>query len=92
MLSPVSGAQRTEEPRDRLTRLCDVMTTALEAAPEYRDGDKAVIMLNDGSAGGIVLYGYDNDHAALADLLMHLKAIFEANGTPLMIMPLGRDG
>jgi hypothetical protein len=87
----VSNARRTEgQPHDRLTRLCDAMTAALEADPEYREGDKAVIMLDDGSRGGIVLHGYDSDTDAMADLIMHLKAIFEANGKTLMIVPLGR--
>jgi hypothetical protein len=87
----VSNAKRTEgQAHDRLTRLCDRITDALEADPEYRDGDKAVIMLDDGQRGGIVLHGYDSDADAMVDLLTHLKAIFEANGKTLMLMPLGR--
>lgn len=83
--------RRTEgQPHDRLTRLCDAMTSALEADPEHRESDKAIIMLDDGRKGGIVLHGYDSDTDAMADLLTHLRAIFEANGKTLMIAPLGR--
>jgi hypothetical protein len=78
-------------PVDRLTRLCGAMTEALEAADGYRDGDKAVVMLSDGERGGIGLHGYGDDTAALVDLIIHLQAIFEANGKKLVIMPLGRD-
>ena len=66
------------------------MTQAMENHPEYQGKDKAVIMLDDGTRGGIVLSGYESDVDAMADLLMHLKAIFEANGKTLIIAPLGR--
>jgi hypothetical protein len=49
-------------------------------------------MLNDGERGGVVMHGYDDDTAAMVGLIVHLKAIFEANGKTLMVMPLGRDG
>ena len=77
-------ARRTEgRPHDRLTRLAAAMTDALETDPEYQDGDKAIVMLDDGTRGGIVLHGYDDDVQAMTDLLCHLKAIFEANGKRL---------
>lgn len=81
-----------DQPHDRLTRLCDAMIAALEADAEHRDGDKAVIMLDDGDRGGIVIHGYGEDHRrAAAAVLTHLKAIFEAHGQTFMIMPLRRD-
>lgn len=87
----MSKPVRTEgQPHDRLTRLCAAMMSALEADPEYRDGDKAIIMLDDGVKGGLVLSGYDNDTQAMVDLLCHLRAIFEVNGKRLMVLPLGR--
>jgi hypothetical protein len=87
----MTNPRRTEgQPHDRLTRLCDAMTGTLEQQAEYTADVKAVIMLDDGQRGGIVLHGYDDDTQAMVDLLMHLKAIFEANGKTLMIMPLGR--
>jgi hypothetical protein len=86
----MTDARRSEgAPHDRLTRLCDAMTQTLEAHPEYRDGDKAMLFLDDGKRGGIVLHGYDADVDAMTDLLMHLKALFEANGKTLMIVPVG---
>lgn len=86
------GARRTEgQPQDRLTRICDAMTDTLEAHPEYRDGDKAIVMLMNGDAGdgGLITYGYDADSEATADLFLHLKAMFEANGKTLIVIQGG---
>lgn len=86
----MTDAHRHEgKPVDRLTRIGDRMTTALEADPEHRDGDKAIVMLNDAGGGGITMAGYDDDTEAMADLIIHLKAIFEANGKTFKILPLG---
>lgn len=84
---------RTEgEPHDRLTRLCAAMTTTLDAHPEHQAGDKCVVFLDDGDRGGMVLHGYDDDTEAVADLLMHLRAIMRANGKDLQVHALGGDG
>jgi hypothetical protein len=34
------------------------------------------VFLDDGRCGGIQLHGYDEDAEAIADLLVHLRAIF----------------
>ncbi len=87
------AARRTEgQPHDRLTRICDKMTEALEAHPEHRDGDKAIVMLmNDAEgSGGLVTHGYDcDDGEAAADMFLHLKALFEVNGKTLVIASAG---
>ena len=86
----MSDARRSEgEPHDRLTRIADRMITAAERQPEHRAGDKTIIFLDDGDRGGIVLAGYDDDMDAMADLFVHLKAVFEANGKTLMLAPIG---
>lgn len=86
-----SEPRRTEgEPHDRLTRICDAMSKAMDAHPEHRDGDKAILFIDDGHRGGIVLHGYDSDTDAIADLFVHLQAMFEANGKTLMVLPLGK--
>ena len=65
------------------------MTDALEAQPEYDDGVKCCVFLQDGERGGLVLHGYDEDSEAIADLFLHLRAIFRSNGSELVIAPLG---
>lgn len=87
----MSDERRTPEPHDRLTRLCDAMTKTLEEHPERGD-EKCIVFLQDGERGGLVLHGYDDDSEAMADLLVHLRAIFRANGKELLIAPLGGDG
>jgi hypothetical protein len=81
-------AERSEEPTDRLTRLCDAMAKTLEEHAEYREGDRCMILINDEERGGLVMHGYEDDETAISELLTHLKAIFEVNGMTLMIAPL----
>lgn len=88
-----SGIRRTEgESHNRLTRMSEAMVNALEAHPEHRDGDKAIVFLMDSERGGIVFHGYDRDDDALGDLFMHLAAIFEANGRSLKVVPMPGQG
>ena len=81
---------RTYEPHDRLTRLCAAMTEALDAHPEMGDDVKCVVFLNDPKRGGLQLHGYESDTEAMADLFVHLQAIFRANGSDLAFVPMGR--
>jgi hypothetical protein len=87
----VSDEKRTVgEPHDRLTRLCAAMTDALDAHPE-RGPEKCIVFLQDEERGGLVLHGYEDDSEAIADLLLHLRAIFRANGKQLLLAPLGGE-
>jgi hypothetical protein len=89
----MSDLTRTDgQPHDRLTRLCAAMSEALDNHPEHREGDRAIIFLDDGQRGGIQTHGYPNTADAIADLLVHLKALFEANGTTLSIIPIDTIG
>lgn len=78
---------RTTGPHDRLTRLCAAMTDALDAHPERGD-ERCIVFLQDAERGGLSLHGYEDDREAIVDLLMHLRAIFKANGKELVVMPL----
>jgi hypothetical protein len=64
------------------------MTDAFEAHPEHRDGDRCIVFLDDHERGGLQLHGYDDDAEAMAAILSHLKALFEANGARLEIHAL----
>jgi hypothetical protein len=79
-------------PHDRLTRMCEAMTTAMDAHPEARDGDKAIVFLDDGKCGGIQTHGYDSIPDALSDLLSHLQSMFEAAGHTITIVPVENVG
>lgn len=79
---------RTEEvPHDRLTRMCATMLAALEADPEYQEGDRAIVLLDDEAKGGITLHGWENDAEAMAALFVHVRAIFQSNGSDLAVVP-----
>jgi hypothetical protein len=88
----MAGERRTTEPHDRLTRMCDAMVTVWDAHPEHRPADKCIVFLDDGDRGGLVLHGYDSDTDAMADLLMHLKALFKSSGRELIFAPLPGSG
>ena len=86
---------RSYDPMDRLTRLTVEMTVPLER-PENEDV-KAIIFLQDGERGGIQIHGYDDQNEAMADLFMHMKAIFQSVGKDLDFIgipnsPEGVDG
>lgn len=63
------------------------MITTLENDPEH-GSEKCIIFIQDDKNGGIVLHGYDDDSEAMVDLILHLKAIFKANGKDMILMPL----
>jgi hypothetical protein len=75
------------EPSDRLTELCDEMGKVLDR-PENADV-KCVIMLHDDDVGGLVIKGaYEDATDAAVDILMHLRAIFQASGKELLMVPM----
>lgn len=82
----MSDVHRSEgEPHDRLTRIGNRIGLQLEHDPEHVEGDRCVIFLSDGERA---VFGYDSDNEAIVDMLMHLKAVFAANGKTLVIAPL----
>ena len=81
-------ASALPSPTDRLTRLCETMTKALDADPEMTEDVKCIVFLDDGKRGGIQLHGYEDDADAIVDLLFHLRAIFKSNGKDLHVVPL----
>jgi hypothetical protein len=78
---------RSEEPHDKLTRLCAQMTAVLDHSPQAK-GVKCIVFLDDGERGGLQLHGYEDDMEAMVDLFIHMKAIFEANGKQLAFAPM----
>ena len=82
----VEGVQRGEEPFDELTELTAQMTAVIdeEKYPQL----KGIIFLSDEatSQGGIQMFGYDDDSEGLADLFLHLKAMFTSMGKEFGVM------
>lgn len=91
----MSNVRRTDHvPHDRLTRLANVAVDAIEADGEHEDGDRAIILLDDGTKGGIVLHGYHAPEDVIADLVAHIRAIAESSGIDVrvIIAPEVHDG
>lgn len=81
------------EPHDRLTRIANAMLDAGNVHPERKD-EKAIVFLTSEleQRSGIALGGYEDnasDLEAMVDLILHLQAIFRANGKQLLLVPLG---
>ncbi len=83
------GRIRREEgqPFDRLGRLCAAMAAALDAHPERGD-EKCIVFLQNGDRSGYQLHGYEDDAEAVVDLLTHLRAMFNAQGKELVLVPI----
>jgi len=78
------------EPTDRLGRIAAAMLQAAEDHPESREGDRAILMLDDGEKTGMVAHGgYNEDEGreAFVNLLGHVQVLAEANGMSLDFIP-----
>jgi hypothetical protein len=89
------GVQQSDQPIDRLTGLCAQMTPILNQ-PENADV-RAIVFLNDASHGGIQMHGYEDSATAMAELFVHMRAIFRSMGKELEFVavpesPQGLDG
>lgn len=82
----------SDKPMDRLTRICEAMTDVFDAHPEHRETDKCIVFLDDGKRGGIEIHGYEDHQDAMVDLLLHLKAMFQAGGKNFDIMFMDENG
>jgi len=81
----------TDEPTDRLTRMGSQLTGHLGDLDEYRDGDQAIVFISDATRSGISITGYEDSLAAVADLFIHMQAIFRANGKELTFIGIPND-
>ena len=85
----IKSTTRTTSPKDRLTRICAAMLATFNQSDEIKEGDRAIVFLNDDEKGGIAMTGYANDKEAIADLVVHLRAMFHAQGVELHLLPIG---
>ena len=65
-------------PFDRLTEIAEEVSQNLNR-PEYEDV-KCIVFLTDGERSGIKMHGYEDPVEGVADLFVHMKAIFESTG------------
>ena len=81
-------AQRSEgEPHNELTRIANLAVDALDG-----QGVRAIVMVtSEDGRGGMAISGYHDDNEAMVDLIMQIRAIFEANGKTFTIVPMERQ-
>jgi hypothetical protein len=68
-------------PFDRLTKMAATMTAAVET-PENADV-RGIVFLSDEHRSGIQMFGYEDQSEGIADLFVHMKAIFQSMGKDL---------
>jgi hypothetical protein len=77
---------------DRLTRIADRALQFIEADPDMAEGDRVIVMLNNGrDTGGMGLLGYVGRGAedlAASDLGGHVRALLKT-GQPQLATPKG---
>ena len=78
------GVEQSNEPIDPLTELCAQMTSVLDE-PE-NEGVKAIVFLTKDTRSGIQLAGYEETSEAMADLFIHMKAMFQSMGKDLQFI------
>lgn len=75
------------EGRDRMARLADAMIDTLAEHPEYGD-ERCIVLMHDGSGAIVRGEGYEDATQFLADLLTHVKHVFEARGQEVRFIPI----
>lgn len=80
----MSDVHVTAEPDERLTILADQITECLKE-PENAD-IAAIILLNDADRHGIKIVGFKDTAEAIAEMMMHLNAVFKAAGKKLTLI------
>jgi hypothetical protein len=93
MNGPTDIHRTEDEPHDELTELGERMLNFLDEQPD-KEGVRAIVLLardipdRASSRHGTCLYNYDEDVDAAVDMFAVVQAIFELQGSKLMIVPI----
>ena len=81
----IDEVRKSEVPDEPLGHLAKSMTDLVP------DGTHAIVMLRDEDDRAMLhLSGFETEGDAITEIVVHLKAIFEANGQDLVIVPMFR--
>ena len=76
----------------RLGRLCDAAIDGIEGSEHVRPGDRVIVLINDDSTkAGIAMSGYDSDRAAVADMVIYLRALAGPDLPVVLAALIGRS-
>jgi len=81
---PIEDLRQDDQPFDRLTELANTMRESINT-PDNNDV-RGIVFLSDSEMSGIVLFGFDDPIRAMAELLVHMKAVFAAQGKGFGVM------
>jgi hypothetical protein len=81
----VSEVQVSAEPVDELTALTDKMRDALQGE-DIPEDLKGIVCLSSQGQGGIALFGYEDVHQGISDLVMHVQAMLKTEGMTLGVI------
>lgn len=84
-----------DDPPNRLGRIANSMLMTGKLHGEHDKDDRFIVMIMNGHDGMISTEGYENpdhDFGAMSDLIIHVQAIFEANGKYVQLAFLNPDG
>jgi hypothetical protein len=76
----------SDRPHNRLTELSARMLLILDG-PEHEDV-RGIVFLSDDHGSGIGLSGYDDQTEAVADLFVHMQALFKSMGKDLQFVAI----
>lgn len=90
-----NGVEIGDQPFDRITKLCEVMTDALTIALETEamanneeiDPVRVIVLLED-TAGraGAEMFGFESAADGIASILAHLKSVLASQGKSMGVM------
>jgi hypothetical protein len=96
-MTDLKPERHTEPPDTRLGNIAAWLFELLDAK-EGIDDVKAIIFLNDRENAGMVLWNYargdseeeldDANISAVADIFVHLQAVFQLQGKELVLIPM----
>jgi hypothetical protein len=78
----VKRVRRSEDPHERLTRLAGAAARAIEEDPSSNDNMRGLILIQDGTEGGLCGFGFDDDSEMVDLLLAHAEVICKVIGRP----------
>ena len=88
-MSDIRNPRRTDDPHSRTTRMAAWLCDQLGGHHEALDGDKVIVMIHGADEdGGVAFNGYEADSAAQDDMILFVRAVFEARGATFHVVKM----
>jgi len=87
-----SSGVTDDEPHERLSRIGDAMFNAAHAHPEWREGDRLIIMLDEAEVQAFCANGYESPGQMITAALIQINALIESQGGRMHVIPMPHGG